>query len=101
MYSYSPLYEPSGFEILIQFGTVILAIMYIMAAIVAISMFASRAKEKGYPDDDTPKLWLVGFFATPIVSSLYVISLADKKAIKLVSHASSPKAMPPMRSARF
>lgn len=48
------------------------------AWLLAISLFAKIAKEKGYFEDGAGILWFMGIFATPIVAGLYVLALPDK-----------------------
>lgn len=68
---------------------IILTIVVLIAWIMAINLFISAAKEKGYyKDGGAGILWFIGIFATPIVVGIYTSSLPDKRGREIMANTS-------------
>ena len=74
-----------GFVVVI----VIVSILYLAAALAAITLFTDIAKMKGHYKDGTGVLWFIGLFATPICLGLLVAALPDRGQTSTVSSSAA------------
>lgn len=57
---------------------IIIGLIILLGWVAAISYLIDAAKEKGYHQNNSLGLWLIGLIASPIVLGLYTASLPDR-----------------------